>query len=285
MTAEKAVTVQKLIEMHSKAEKIAAIAAFDYPTALLADRAGVEIVFVGDSLAMTVLGYTNTLQVGMEDMLLFAKAVRRACKRAFVVGDMPYMSYKASVEEAVRNAGRFMAEAGCDAVKMEGGKAILPQIRATVSAGIPTMGHLGLTPQSAAAQGGFKVQARSAEAAMRLLEDALALEQAGVCGMSLELVPARISAEVTNRLSVPTISAGSGLGCSGQVIVYHDLVGLNEDFIPSHVKQYAKLAPTIEKALHTFVEEVHHEAYPQPQHCVDVPDEVFNEFCDLAATQ
>ena len=218
-------------------------------------------------------------------MLLFAKAGGRACTRAFVVGDMPYMSYQASVEEAVRNAGRFMAEAGCDAVKMEGGKAILPQIRATVSAGIPTMGHLGLTPQSAAAQGGFKVQARSAEAAIRLLEDALALEQAGVCGMSLELVPARISAEVTKRLSVPTISAGSGLGCSGQVIVYHDLVGLNEAFIPSHVKQYAKLAPTIEKALHTFVEEVHHEAYPQPQHCVDVPDEVFNEFCDLAATQ
>mgnify|MGYP005855948151 FL=1 len=197
MAEQSKVTVSQLVEMKRRGEKISMITCYDYPNALLVDRSGMDIVLVGDSLGMTVLGYPNTLPVTMEEMIIFARAVTRACKRAFVLGDMPYMTYQPSVELAVKNAGRFMAEAACDGIKLEGGRAMADRVRAIVDAGIPVMGHLGLTPQSASMQGGFKVQARTSDAARRLLDDALALEDAGVFSILLELVPAKVATYIT----------------------------------------------------------------------------------------
>ncbi len=279
MAEQSKVTVGQLVEMKQRGEKIAMITCYDYPNALLVDRAGMDIVLVGDSLGMTVLGYPNTLPVTMDEMIVFSKAVTRGCKRAFVIGDMPYMAYQPSVELAVKNAGRFMAEAGCDGIKLEGGRAMANRVKAIVEAGIPVMGHLGLTPQSASMQGGFKVQAKTGDAAKRLLDDALALEDAGVYSILLELVPAKVAEYITQRLSVPTISIGSGAGCDGHCMIYHDVIGMFEAFLPKHVKQYCNVSPTLQTALTQFVTEVREKAYPEPgKHDFKIAQDAFQDF-------
>jgi 3-methyl-2-oxobutanoate hydroxymethyltransferase len=279
MADQTKVTVGQLVQMKRQGEKITMITCYDYPNALLVDRAGMDIVLVGDSLGMTVLGYPNTLPVTMDEMIVFARAVTRACKRAFVIGDMPYMSYQPSVEKSVENAGRFMAEAACDGVKLEGGRAMASRVKAIVDSGIPVMGHLGLTPQSASMQGGFKVQARSSDAAKRLLDDCLALEEAGVYSILLELVPARVAEYITERLSVPTISIGSGAGCDGHCMIYHDVIGMFEAFLPKHVKQYVNVSPMLQEALGRYVQEVREGVYPEPgKHDFKIGDDAFQEF-------
>lgn len=279
MAEQSKVTVSQLVEMKRRGEKISMITCYDYPNALLVDRSGMDIVLVGDSLGMTVLGYPNTLPVTMEEMIIFARAVTRACKRAFVLGDMPYMTYQPSVELAVKNAGRFMAEAACDGIKLEGGRAMADRVKAIVEAGIPVMGHLGLTPQSASMQGGFKVQARTSDAAKRLLNDALALEEAGVFSILLELVPAKVATYITERLSVPTISIGSGVGCDGHCMIYHDVIGMFEAFLPKHVKQYCNISPILQEALNRYVQEVRDKVYPEAEkHSFKISEEAYQEF-------
>ena len=278
MVEQSKVTVSQLVEMKRRGEKIAMITCYDYPNALLVDRAGMDVVLVGDSLGMTVLGHPNTLPVTMAEMIIFAGAVSRACKRAFVIGDMPYMSYQPSVEKAVENAGRFMAEAGCDGVKLEGGRAMADRVRAIVESGIPVMGHLGLTPQSASMLGGFKVQARTSDAARKLLEDAIALQDAGVYAVLLELVPAKVGAYITGRLAVPTISIGSGTGCDGHCLIYHDAIGMFEAFVPKHVKQYCDASSVLQDALSRYVQEVRDKIYPEEKHSFKIAEDAFQEF-------
>jgi len=250
--------------------------------ARMIDRAGVDIVLVGDSVAMTVLGYPNTLPATMDMMVVFAGAVARGCERAFVLGDMPYMSYQVSVSEAIRNAGRFMAEAGVDGVKLEGGRTMVDAVRGIVRAGVPVMGHLGLTPQSASMIGGYKVQARSGDAAIALLEDALALEEAGVFAILLELVPARVAEVITQKVRVPTISIGSGAGCSGQCQILHDAIGMFEAFTPRHAKRYAEVGATIHKAVEQFVADIHGRTYPGPEHSFKIGSEALQQFLEYA---
>jgi 3-methyl-2-oxobutanoate hydroxymethyltransferase len=259
------------------------ITCYDYPSARIIDRVGVDIVLVGDSVAMTVLGHPNTLPATMDMMVVFAGAVARGCERSFVIGDMPYMSYQVSVPEAIRNAGRFMAEARVDAVKLEGGRAMAPAVKGIVSAGIPVMGHLGLTPQSASAIGGYRVQGRSAGAAIALLEDALALQEAGVFSILLELVPARVASAIAQKLSVPTISIGSGKDCAGHCQIYHDVVGMFEAFTPRHAKRYAELGSTLNEALGRFQQEIKDGTYPGPEHSFKVNAEELQQFLDYAA--
>ena len=271
-------TIPDLNAMVAAGTPLTMITCYDYPNAQIVDAAGVDIVLVGDSVAMTVLGYPNTLPATMEMMLVFAGAVARGCQRAFVLGDMPYMSYQISNEEAVRNAGRFMAAAGVDGVKLEGGRAMAQRVRAITHAGVPVMGHLGLTPQSASAIGGYKVQARSGAAAIALLEDALALQEAGVFAILLELVPAAVAELVTAKLDVPTISIGSGAGCSGHCQIYHDAIGMFEAFQPRHAKRYAEVGRTLDGALTAFVREIRDGTYPGPEHSFKIDREALAEF-------
>jgi len=271
-------TIPDLNAMVAAGTPLTMITCYDYPNAQIVDAAGVDIVLVGDSVAMTVLGYPNTLPATMEMMLVFAGAVARGCQRAFVLGDMPYMSYQISNEEAVRNAGRFMAAAGVDGVKLEGGRAMAQRVRAITQAGVPVMGHLGLTPQSASAIGGYKVQARSGAAAIALLEDALALQEAGVFAILLELVPAAVAELVTAKLDVPTISIGSGAGCSGHCQIYHDAIGMFEAFQPRHAKRYAEVGRTLDGALAAFVREIRDGTYPGPEHSFKIDRESLAEF-------
>ncbi len=279
MAEQSKVTVNQIVDMKRRGEKIAMITCYDYPNALLVDRAGMDIVLVGDSLGMTVLGYPNTLPVTMTEMIIFASAVTRACKRAFVIGDMPYMSYQPSVELAVVNAGRFMSEAACDGIKLEGGRTMASRVKAIVDSGIPVMGHLGLTPQSASMQGGFKVQAKTGDAAKRLLDDCLALEDAGVYSILLELVPAKVAEYITARLSVPTISIGSGTGCDGHCMIYHDVIGMFEAFLPKHVKQYTNISPVLQEALRKNVTEIKEKVYPEAgKHDFKIADDAFEDF-------
>lgn len=271
-------TIPDLNAMVAAGTPLTMITCYDYPNAQIVDAAGVDIVLVGDSVAMTVLGYPNTLPATMEMMLVFAGAVARGCQRAFVLGDMPYMSYQISNEEAVRNAGRFMAAAGVDGVKLEGGRAMAERVRAITRAGVPVMGHLGLTPQSASAIGGYKVQARSGAAAIALLEDALALQEAGVFAILLELVPAAVAELVTAKLDVPTISIGSGAGCSGHCQIYHDAIGMFEAFQPRHAQRYAEIGRTLDGALAAFVREIRDGTYPGPEHSFKIDREALAEF-------
>jgi 3-methyl-2-oxobutanoate hydroxymethyltransferase len=261
----KRVTVPEVMAAKGK-RKLTELTAYDYPTALWADKSGVDMVLVGDSLAMVVLGQEDTLSVGMMEMLHHTLAVSRGAKRAMVIGDMPFMSYQASVEQALINAGRFMKEARANAVKLEGGARVVPQIRAMVEAGIPVQGHLGLTPQSAAQFGGFKVQGKTAEAAKALIDDALALADAGCFSIVLEAIPSSIAEMVTEAVPVPTIGIGAGPACDGQVLVIHDVLGLFDRFIPRFVKQYAKLGDPIVEALTRYKEEVEHGIFPGPEH-------------------
>lgn len=276
-------TSQKIsiLELHQKKAQgrpITMLTAYDYPGAMLVDEAGIDIILVGDSLAMTVLGHPNTVAVTMDEMLHHCKAVARGAKRAFLIGDMPFLSYQVERNEAVRNAGRFIKEAGMDAIKLEGGSAVVETTRAIVEAGIPVMGHIGLTPQTATQLGGFKVQGKSAAAAKKLLEDALALEEAGCFALVLEAVPAAVAKTVTEKLSIPTIGIGAGVHCDGQVLVFHDLLGLFDRFTPKFVKKYAELRPVMLEALQAYRQEVESGLFPTPAHSFTIDEEELQLF-------
>jgi 3-methyl-2-oxobutanoate hydroxymethyltransferase len=275
-------TIPDLLARAKEGTPLSMITCYDYPSACIIDRAGVDIVLVGDSVAMTVLGNPTTLPATMDMMVVFARAVAKGCKRAFVIGDMPYMTYQISVSEAIRNAGRFMAEAGVDGIKLEGGRTMTDAVRGIVRAGIPVMGHLGLTPQSASMIGGYKVQGRSGQAAIALLEDALALQDAGVFAVLLELVPARVAAVITEKLDVPTISIGSGADCKGSCQIFHDAVGMFEAFTPRHAKKYADVGALIRTAMERFVQEIKDHTYPGPEHSFKIDHEALQEFLDFA---
>jgi 3-methyl-2-oxobutanoate hydroxymethyltransferase len=270
-------TVLTFRDKRGRGEPIVMVTAYDYPTARAADEAGVDAILVGDSLAMVVLGHPNTLSVTMDEMLHHARAVARGAQRPLLVGDLPFMSYQADEAEAVRNAGRFL-QAGMDAVKLEGGRALASTAAAIVRAGIPVQGHVGLTPQSIHALGGWKVQGRTAEAARELLEDALALEGAGCFSIVLESVPDRLAAYVTERLSIPTIGIGAGAGTSGQVLVAHDLLGLFDRFTPKFVKRYAELGPAMREAFAAYRREVQEKAFPAAEHSYSMTDTEWDAF-------
>jgi 3-methyl-2-oxobutanoate hydroxymethyltransferase len=276
--ARKKITTHVFRQKKERGEPISMLTAYDYPTAMIMDQAGVDAILVGDSLAMVVLGYENTLPVTMDEMLHHCRAVARGAKTALLVGDMPFMSYQVSVEEAVRNAGRFLQQGGMDAIKLEGGRERLPAIQAIVGAGIPVMGHLGLTPQSIHQLGGFRPQGRSAVTARRLLEDAYLLEKAGCFSIVLESVPARLAEFISKRLSIPTIGIGAGPGCDGQVLVSHDVLGFFERFTPKFVKKYADLNAEIQHAFTNYIDEVQTGVFPAPEHCVEMPDAEWQSF-------
>ncbi|MFZ5813201.1 MAG: 3-methyl-2-oxobutanoate hydroxymethyltransferase [Thermodesulfobacteriota bacterium] len=258
--------------------KIAVVTAYDYASARLADQAGMDALLVGDSLAMVVLGHEDTLSVTMEEMLHHTRAVARGAETALVIGDMPFLSYQASVEEAVRNAGRFLKEGRAQAVKIEGGREMAPQIRAMVAAGIPVMGHVGLRPQQVASMGGFKVQSKTAEQARILLEDARIVAEAGCFAVVLEAIPARVAAVVTEKLPVPTIGIGAGRACDGQVLVFHDILGLFDRFTPRFVKRYAEAGQTLTEALGRYADEIREGVFPGPEHEFSITDEEFGQF-------
>ena len=264
--------------MKRRRERIVMVTAYDFPSGRLADAAGVDIVLVGDSAAMTVLGHESTTPATMELMLMLTRAAARGAKRPLVVADMPFGSFQVSDEEAVQNAVRFVKEAGADAVKLEGAGPTVSRVLALVGAGIPVMGHVGLTPQSATMLGGFRAQGRTAAKAAALLEDARTLEQAGCFAVVLEAVPAPVAARITEELSVPTLGIGSGRDCDGQVLVYHDLLGLYPGKSPRFVKRYAELAPVIEEALERFAAEVRSGAFPGEEHTYSIPEDELAEF-------
>ncbi len=266
------VTTVTLREMKDRGERISMLTAYDYPIARLLDEAGIEVILVGDSLAMVGLGYETTLPVTMEEMLHHVRAVSRGVKRALLVADMPFGSFQASVEEGVRNAGRFLKEAGAQAVKLEGGREVADLTRRLTSVGIPVMGHLGLTPQMVHQFGGFKVQGRTAAAAERLREDALLLEEAGVFALVLEGIPWQVAEVITKELRIPTIGIGAGSSCDGQVLVTNDLLGLFDDFTPKFVKRYANLKETIAAAFTRYRQEVKAGEYPGPEHAFRLDD-------------
>ena len=259
----KPVTVTTLVRMKNAGEKIVALTAYDFPFARLVDEAGIHLILVGDSLGNVVQGRTSTLPVTMDEMIYHTRLVARGAQRALVVGDLPFMSYQADTAEAVRNAGRFLKEAGAAAVKLEGGAAVSDRIRAIAAAGIPVQAHIGLTPQSVHQMGGYKVQ-RDAD---RLLADAAEVEAAGAFSVVLEGIPADIAARITARLRIPTIGIGAGPDCDGQILVLHDLLGLNDRHRPKFVKQYARLGDTAHEALKQYADEVQKGTFPGPEHC------------------
>ncbi len=260
----------KLTSIHIQNAKgkdpLVMLTAYDYPSALLADAAGVDMILVGDSLGMVMLGYEDTLSVDIKTMLHHCKAVSRANTRALVVCDMPFMSYEDSVQSAVRNAGKLMAKGGARAVKLEGGMEILPQVKALVQAGIPVMGHIGLTPQRVATLGGYRIQGRTANAAYMLLEHAKALQDAGCFSIVLECIPEEVATLLTNNLNIPTIGIGAGNTCDGQVLVWHDMLGLNTGHVPKFVKKYSNIGENITKAIQEFSNDVRGRKFPQAEH-------------------
>jgi 3-methyl-2-oxobutanoate hydroxymethyltransferase len=272
----KRVSLPSLFAKVTAGEPITMLTCYDYSTAHLQEQAGIEIVLVGDSLGMTMLGFDGTLPVTMDDMIRHAAAVRRGTPNAWLVGDMPYMSYQPGVETAIRNAGRFMAEAGCDCVKLEGGTEMVPQVRAIVGAGIPVMGHLGLTPQSVSALGGFRVQGKGADQAKKIVDDARALEEAGAFAVLLELVPDRVCEVITKRArSSFIISLGSGPNAHGQLLIYHDMFGLYPRFKPRMAKLYRDAGRLILDGLEAYVREVRVGDFPQPENYFTMPDEAY----------
>jgi 3-methyl-2-oxobutanoate hydroxymethyltransferase len=269
----------ELVEMKRRGDKIVMVTAYDAPGARFAEDAGIDVILVGDTAAMVVLGHEGTtVPVTMEEMLFLTRTVSRAARRPIVIGDMPFGSFQVSDEKAVENAVRFLKEGGADAVKLEGAGPSLSRVSAIVGAGIPVMGHVGLTPQSATMLGGFKTQGKTADKARRLVDDALALEQAGAFAVVLEAIPAPVADEITRRLTVPTIGIGAGRGCDGQVLVYHDLLGLTEGHLPRFVKRYASLSREIRDALEHYAEEVRSGAFPEEQHTYSIPDEELADF-------
>lgn len=268
----KKATTATFRQKKQRGEIITMLTAYDYPTALAEDQAGIDSILVGDSLGMVVLGYQNTLPVTMDDMLHHSKAVSRGANFALLIGDMPFMSYQISTAEAVRNAGRFLQEAGMDAVKLEGGCERVEAVRAIVGAGIPVMGHLGLTPQSVNQLGGFRPQGKTAAAAKRLLEDALLLQEAGCFSLVLESVPAKLAELISSKLSIPTIGIGAGVGCDGQVLVTHDLLGLFDRFTPKFVKKYANFHAEMQRAFGEYIEDVETKRFPASEHSVEMDE-------------
>jgi len=262
----KKVTIGDLMAKKESGKRISMMTAYDCPGASMVDQAGIDTILVGDSLGMVVLGYTSTVPVTMDEMIHHTKAVMRGTTWAFVIGDMPFMSYQASIEDAVRNAGRFIKEGGCDAVKLEGGSEVAPVVRAIVTAGIPVCAHIGLTPQTATQLGGFRVQGKDAESARNLIKSAKDLEAAGAFMVVMECIPDVLAARITNELAIPTIGIGAGRDCDGQVLVYHDTVGLFERFTPKFVKQYIKLGPMIIDALKEYKREVEEGVFPGDEH-------------------
>ncbi len=260
------ITTLKLQEMKNKGEKISMTTAYDYPTACLVEKAGIEIILVGDSLMMTVLGDDSTVACTMDQMLHHIKPVVLGAPTPLIVGDMPFGSYNGTKEEAIANATRLMKEGRCDVIKLEGGREVADTVKAIVDAGIPVMGHIGLTPQTVSKLGGFKVQGKGEAAAKAVLDDALALEEAGVWGMVIECVPEEVGKLITEKVKVPTIGIGGGRGTDGQVLVFHDMVGLFEKFLPKFVKQYMNMSPEIVKALEEFKNDVKTGAFPEEEH-------------------
>ncbi len=278
----KKLTLPGLFKNASEGKPITWLTCYDYPTAYLQEQAGVDMILVGDSLGMTMLGYDSTLPVTMDDMIRHSAAVRRGAPNTWLIGDMPYMSYQPSVESAIRNAGRFMAEAGCDSVKLEGGEAVCDRIRGIVDAGIPVVGHLGLTPQSVSSLGGFRLQGKSAATAKKIVDDARALEEAGVYMILLELVPDRLCQLITERANNCLImSLGSGLHAHGQLLIYHDAFALYPKFKPRMAKVFADAGSVIREGLKSYVKEVKDKTFPAPENWFGMADEEFDELMRL----
>ncbi|MBI4686979.1 MAG: 3-methyl-2-oxobutanoate hydroxymethyltransferase [Nitrospirae bacterium] len=259
-------TIQDFLKKKTERRKITMLTAYDYPFARIVDEAGIDVILVGDSLGMVVQGHENTLPVTMDEMIYHTKMVARAARNSMVIGDMPFMSYQASVEDAVRNAGRFIKEAGAQAVKLEGGAEIAPQIKAMTKADIPVMAHIGLTPQSIHRMGGYKVQGKSEASAKRLIEEAHIVEDAGAFSLLLEAIPMELAKKITEELSIPTIGIGAGHYCDGQVLVLYDVIGLFERFVPKFVKQYANIKEDISKAVMAYRDEVEAGKFPSKEH-------------------
>jgi len=271
------ITINQIKEMKQKGEKISMLTAYDYATAKIIDEVGIPLILVGDSLGMVVLGYESTIPVTIDDMLHHTKAVVRGAKQALVIGDMPFMTYHVSVDDALRNAARFIQEAGAQTVKLEGGVTVAEKIRRIVECGIPVMGHIGLTPQSIHQFGGFKVQGKTPEAAKKLLKDARAVEEAGAFAIVLETVPAPLATLITQRVNIPTIGIGAGIGCDGQVQVINDILGSFTDFVPRHAKQYAKLADIIRNAVTEYHNEVKASSFPTDKQSFSMDESILAE--------
>ena len=269
----KQITIPEIQQAKAQGRKLVMVTAYDYPFGLLADQAEVDLVLVGDSLGMVVMGLDATVGVTMEDMIHHIKAVVRGCKGPLVIGDMPFMSYNTSIREAIHNAGRLMKAGGCDGIKLEGGLDFAPTIEAIVKAGIPVQGHIGLTPQTASALGGFKMQGKDAAAAKQIIDDARSLQHAGVFSMVLEAVPAALGKLVAEAVNVPVIGIGAGPDVDGQVLVTHDMIGLFDKFVPKLVKQYSQIRTTILEAMQSYKKEVQEVTFPGPEHSFKMPAE------------
>lgn len=270
-------TVLTFQKAKENGEKLAMLTAYDYSMAKIIDESGVNGILIGDSLGMVVKGDEDTLGVTVDDIIYHTKAVKKGAKNALIVADMPFLSYHVSVEQAVMNAGRIMKEGGANAVKLEGGADFVPQIRAIVNAQIPVMGHLGLTPQSINAFGGFRVQGKSEEAAKKLINDAKALEEAGVFAITLEGIPAKVAELITRAISVPTIGIGAGKECDGQILVYQDMLGMFSDFVPKFVKQYANIGSVMKEAISSYVKEVQDGSFPEEKHTYKIDESELNK--------
>jgi 3-methyl-2-oxobutanoate hydroxymethyltransferase len=283
--SESKVTILDIQQAKLQGRKLVMLTAYDYPFGLMADQAGIDIVLVGDSVGMVVMGLDGTVAVTMEHMIHHIQAVVRGCKRPLVVGDMPFMSYNTSIRDAIINAGRLLKEGGCDVVKLEGGMDFAPTIQAIVKAGIPVQGHIGLTPQTASALGGFKIQGKDAQAAIKIIEDAKALESAGVFSIILEAVPAPLGKLVAESVRVPVIGIGAGPEVDGQVLVTHDMVGLFEKFVPKFVKQYAQIRGSIISAMEQYKADVQARTFPAPEHSFKMPAEALAQIEQRLKTQ
>ena len=277
MADRKKITLPDLFKKMNDGVPITMITCYDYAMAYLVEKAGIDMVLTGDSLGMTMLGYEGTLPVTMDDMMRHTAAVRRGSPTSWLIGDMPYMSYQPSDETAVRNAGRFMAETGCDSVKLEGGRQMASRVRAIADAGIPVMGHLGLTPQSVSALGGFKVQGKGADQAARIIEDAKILEEAGAFSILFEMIPDRVQQIITARANIPIISLGSGPHAHGQLLIFHDMFGLYPRFTPKMAKVYGNAGEVILNGLKQYVAEVQEHQFPQPENWFGIKDDQFAE--------
>lgn len=280
MTEMQKVTIPDLHKKKETGTPIMVLTAYDYPGALLVDEAGVDIILVGDSLAMTVLGHPNTVAVTVDEMLHHCRAVARGAKRSFLVGDMPFLSYQTGPQDAIRNAGRFLKEANMEAVKLEGGQEVAGIVQAITDVGIPVMGHVGLTPQTSTRFGGYKVQGKTAAEAQRLLEDALALEDVGCFAIVLEAVPAPVAQVISKKLTIPTIGIGAGPDCDGQVLVFHDILGLFDQFTPKFVKRYANLREPILQAIKAFCKDVEDKRFPTQEHSFQLDKEELQRFLE-----
>jgi 3-methyl-2-oxobutanoate hydroxymethyltransferase len=275
--ADKKFTIQSFKSAKTQGKRISMLTAYDYTTASLLDEAGVDSILVGDSLGMVMLGYEDTLKVTMDDMIHHTRAVARGTRHALLIGDMPFLSYHVSVEESVRNAGRFIQEGGAQAVKLEGGRAVVDKIRAIIKAQIPVLGHLGLTPQSVNAFGGFKLQGKDIEAAREIIDDALLLQDAGVFGIVLECIPDGVARLISERLEIPTIGIGAGKDCDGQVLVIQDLMGMFRDMRPKFVKQYADGGDITVAAVKSYIEELRSGDFPAPEHTFSIDPAVLEK--------